>query len=633
MFLDYFGLNEQPFGVTPDPRFLYLGPKHRQALAALDYGTEAERGFLALIAQPGMGKTSLLFQYLQDLHTKARTAFVFQTDGDSRDLMRYLLADLGLSDAGKDLPEMHALLNRTLLEEVRAGRQFVLVIDEAQNLDEKVLESVRLLSNFETPQKKLMQIVLAGQPQLAARLASPSMAQLRQRISFIIRIEPLAHEEVAAYVDHRLFVAGYKGPSLFTEGARLLIAEHSQGIPRNINNLCFNALTLGWALKQRTIDREMLCDIVADLDLNPAITAPTQTRGVQSAVAVASRVARVEPAIAASLPIANTHRAERKPTTSPPAESASVPRPGAEVNEAHSVRSTPQATAIRASRAVAPGTKTPQLLSTLLLGVRGSSRKSVVLVPVLIVFVVVAGMVSYRLYGSRARLSEMPVQQQQVNLPQDAAASPALLQVTPVDRGVMTASFETTPVSRSSVDTSQSVVDRPANRNDVSLLPPVHTLLSKVGPNTLVIGDPAPVPTTVPSPSDPIEAASVTIQPASDPAGAANAVLAGIETMVAAPSPNVRPLVGGQLQPPQLISSTPPVYPASARARGVQGVVILDALVDETGKVVDTTVISGPMQLRTAAQEALRIWKYQPARLNGEPIQAHINVNAEFRLK
>src|ERR1700687_556248 len=265
--LEHYGLNEQPFGVTPDPRFLYLGPKHQQALAALTYGTESNRGFLTLIAKPGMGKTSLLFQYLESLRNKARTAFLFQTDCDSHDLMRHLLADLHLDGGGKDLPEMRLILNRFLTEEMDAGRPFILVIDEAQNLDDKVLESVRLLSNFETPWMKLMQIVLAGQLQLADRLAKPSMAQLRQRISFSIRVEPLTGEEVSAYVDHRLWVAGYKGPSLMSAGARALVAENSEGIPRNINNMCFCAMSFAWAMKQKTIDREMMHDVLADIDL------------------------------------------------------------------------------------------------------------------------------------------------------------------------------------------------------------------------------------------------------------------------------------------------------------------------------------------------------------------------------
>jgi general secretion pathway protein A len=269
MLLDYYQLAEQPFGVTPDSRFLYLGPKHREALASLVYGTESNRGFLALIAKPGMGKTSLLYHYLSYLRDKARTAFVFRTDCDSREFIRHLLLDLGIDVAGMDLPGMHDALNRLLTEEMRAGRRFVLVIDEAQNLDEKVLESIRLLSNFETPWTKLMQIVLAGQPQLADRLASPSMAQLRQRVSMVIRIEPFTPEEVNAYIDHRLWIAGCEKPAFLTVGARKLIADHSEGIPRNINNLCFNAMSLACALQRKTIDRDIVRDVIADLDLEP----------------------------------------------------------------------------------------------------------------------------------------------------------------------------------------------------------------------------------------------------------------------------------------------------------------------------------------------------------------------------
>ena len=275
MVLDFYNLAEQPFGVTPDSRFLYLGPQHREALASLVYGTESNRGFLALIARPGMGKTSLLYHFLGYLRDRARTAFVFRTDCDSREFIRHVLIDLGIEVAGMDLPAMHEALNRLLTDEMRAGRRFVLVVDEAQNLEEKVLESIRLLSNFETPWMKLMQIVLAGQPQLADRLASPSMAQLRQRISMVMRIEPFAPKEVDAYIDHRLWIGGCDRPSLFTANARKLIAEHSEGIPRNINNLCFNALSLGCALKRKTIDRDVILEVISDLDLEPLREKPT----------------------------------------------------------------------------------------------------------------------------------------------------------------------------------------------------------------------------------------------------------------------------------------------------------------------------------------------------------------------
>jgi general secretion pathway protein A len=271
MLQDYYELAEEPFGVTPDPRFLYLGTQHREALASLTYGTESNRGFLALIAKPGMGKTSLLYQYLESLRGKARTAFVFRTDCDSREFIRHVLLDLGIDVTGKDLPTMQEALNQVLAEEMRAGRRFVLVIDEAQNLDESVLESVRMLSNFETPWMKLMQIVIAGQPTLAEKLSRPSMTQLRQRISQVIRVAPLNREEINAYIDHRLWVAGCKDSALFTAEARSVIAEHCEGIPRKINNICFNAMSLAFVLKQKTIGRATVLQVLANLDLDSLI--------------------------------------------------------------------------------------------------------------------------------------------------------------------------------------------------------------------------------------------------------------------------------------------------------------------------------------------------------------------------
>lgn len=267
MIFDYYKFAESPFGDTPDPRYLYLGAKHREALASLLMGTESNRGFLAVIAKPGMGKTSLLHQYLELISGWARTAFVFQTDCDSHEFIRHILLDLGVDAAGKDLATMHEMLNQLLSEEMRAGRRVVLVIDEAQNLDEKALESVRLLSNFETPWAKMIQIVLAGQPQLARRLAKPSMLQLRQRLSMVIRLEPFSFEEANAYMNHRLRAAGYDGPSLFSPDARRLIAQKSQGIPRNINTICFNAMALACAMKRKSVDQKVVLEVLADLDL------------------------------------------------------------------------------------------------------------------------------------------------------------------------------------------------------------------------------------------------------------------------------------------------------------------------------------------------------------------------------
>ena len=264
MFLEYYNLLEQPFGVTPDTRFLYLNHMYRETLASLWYGIKEGRGFMALVAEPGMGKTTLLFQLLQRLRTtSARTVFLFQTCCDSSDLIRYLLQDLGICPA-PDLASMHYQLNEVLLREARAGKQFVFVIDEAQNLSEPVLETIRLLSDFETSQGKLLQIILAGQRQLANTLMKPEMLQLTQRISVTQFLDPLDSNEVGQYVRHRLGVAGYDGKPLFTPDALDLVAGESGGIPRNINNICFGALSTAFALGRKRIDCEIVEEVASD---------------------------------------------------------------------------------------------------------------------------------------------------------------------------------------------------------------------------------------------------------------------------------------------------------------------------------------------------------------------------------
>jgi type II secretory pathway predicted ATPase ExeA len=297
MFLDFYGLKEQPFGVTPDPHFLYLGASHREALASLSYGVKTGRGLLALIAPPGMGKTTLLFRFLEHLRRSARTVFLFQTQCDSKGLLHYLLGDLGIKTPGQDLVTMHDQLNAVLLEEARAGRRFVLVIDEAQNLDDAVLETARLLSNFETPNEKLLQIVLAGQPQLAEKLERPELLQLRQRISIWGHLEPFSPAEVNDYINHRLRVAGCSAIPLFTSAAVEEISVSSQGIPRNINNLCFNALSLGCALGCQQIDADLVDEVAADLELslltdhrrqNPPPVLPNLTRAPADKMIVSS---------------------------------------------------------------------------------------------------------------------------------------------------------------------------------------------------------------------------------------------------------------------------------------------------------------------------------------------------------
>ena len=278
MVFRHFKLREQPFGVTPDPKYLFASATHQEALSSILYGVEAGLGFITLTGLPGTGKTTILYEAMRRLEDNARIAFLFQTILTPADLFRALLFELGVKDVLGSIPKMQAQLNEILVAQSATGKRLVVVIDEAQNLNYSVLEAVRMLSNFETASHKLIQIILAGQLQLAEKLALPNLLQLRQRISIFGHLKPLSVIEVRAYVHQRLRIAGYDSDgSLFTSSALALIARVSEGIPRNINNICFNALSMGYALERKRIDSDVIKAVVADLGINrpdEPVTAP-----------------------------------------------------------------------------------------------------------------------------------------------------------------------------------------------------------------------------------------------------------------------------------------------------------------------------------------------------------------------
>jgi general secretion pathway protein A len=265
MYLGFYGLREEPFGTSPDPRFLFPSAMHREAMASLQYCIETGRGFFALIAPPGMGKTTLLFWALEKYRDTASTAFLFNTQCSSREFIRFLLSDVGIEDETNDVVRLHRRFNEFLLANSGRGRRFILVVDEAQNLSNEVLETIRLLSDFETSRAKLIQIVLAGQPELDATLKQPGLSHLLQRISMISRIEPLTAEETGNYINHRLAFAGFRGAPIFSDVAIEMIARDSHGIPRIINSICFNALSRGYTVAHKRIDVDLVAEAIADL--------------------------------------------------------------------------------------------------------------------------------------------------------------------------------------------------------------------------------------------------------------------------------------------------------------------------------------------------------------------------------
>lgn len=278
MYLNFYGLKEKPFSATPDPKFLYLTPAHREALAQLIYGVKENKGFIVLTGEVGTGKTTLLHTLLRKLDDNTAVAFILNSTLPFDDVVEYMLEDFGVSKGPSTRVERLVALNRFLIERRRVGQNTVLILDEAQNLTPETLEQVRLLSNFETPTDKLLQILLVGQPELKSKLQRPELRQLKQRIGLRCTIRPLTEDEVADYIRSRLRVAGSADLHLFTERAVRRIAEYTGGIPRLVNILSDHCLLIGYVEQKRKIEREIVEQAVEYLEEGRR---PTEARGIR----------------------------------------------------------------------------------------------------------------------------------------------------------------------------------------------------------------------------------------------------------------------------------------------------------------------------------------------------------------
>ena len=268
MYEEFFDFLARPFELTPDPEFLYLSSDLKEVLATLEYGIIQRRGFILLVGKPGTGKTTMLNSLMEKAKGNANFAYLSNPAIGFDDLLHTLMVKLGIATVDEELSKTKAMhrLNAFVMEEFEKEKNTVIIVDEAQYLDAKTLEGLRLLSNLETPKDKLIQIIISGQPELATTLGQKKLLQLAQRIGLRCQTKPLSEKETHEYIEHRLKVAGYKGAQLFANKATKKIWAYSEGVPRTINIVCDNALLTAYSKDTKRIDTSIVQEVLKDLN-------------------------------------------------------------------------------------------------------------------------------------------------------------------------------------------------------------------------------------------------------------------------------------------------------------------------------------------------------------------------------
>src|SRR5512133_92518 len=268
MYKEFFGLRANPFNVNPDPRYLFLTRHTEEALACLTYGIQSRKGFVLLTGEVGTGKTTLINKLLEWLRLQqVATAFVFNSRLNVPQFLDYMMADFGIPCDTRAKSQILLRLYNWLLDRYRAGETAVLIVDEAQNLSDEVLEEIRMLTNLETFTEKLLQIVLVGQPELELKLRQPQLRQLRQRLTLRAKTHPLTLDETYAYVAQRLRIAGSNGQPIFQPEALVAIHRYAGGIPRVVNLLCEHALVSAFVDQQRLVSPAVVEAVACDFDM------------------------------------------------------------------------------------------------------------------------------------------------------------------------------------------------------------------------------------------------------------------------------------------------------------------------------------------------------------------------------
>jgi len=625
-FLRHFGFRESPFGVTPDPEFLFWSRMHNAALHAMIDSIESNLGFSALLGKPGTGKTSLLFHLLAQYRESARTAFIFQTQCRPHDLIRHIASELDLPTVGRDEVSLYQKLNGMLLKEARAGRKVLIVIDEAQNLQSASLEAIRLLSDFETGFSKLLHVVLSGSPQLGEMLLSSELSQLAQRISTISRLEPLAGEEVKKYVRFRLgVVATRANEGLFPADSLAEIASQSGGVPRIINSICYRALILAHTRGTLSVSRELVQEAARDLDFSESSTRDAEAAMQFASVPDAPHSDRVPVAIprehiAGDMrelprgPIAKTQtfaRKERVPDLEARGIAQTMHLPPRVKSPSVSLKGHP----------VAPAKADwgPQTRLHAINQFKSGDwyrHRSTGLIALLALLAFVSWL------GWNEVTAKSDVSSKYTSRSQPESLRP---QVQPPTQGVKDG------LSQNSVQQSNAFGATPSTDPNTRQSPPIQDrstidlrpnllLPSKIRSQALTAAQAALTPATV------------DIMPR-----AANTLAIPVEAYAPAVPRLEAPKPVGSSSPKakfslQAIKVIQPEYPPKARLWHIEGEVLVELTIDRNGNVQKVRSLSGNAILLHAAEDAVRQWKYSPATNDQVPVPTVTRVRFNFKL-
>jgi TonB family protein len=634
-FLRHFGFHESPFGVTPNPAFLFSSRLHFSALQSLIQSIESNLGFAALLGEPGMGKTTLLLQLLAQYRDSARTAFIFQTQCKRYELLRHLASELELPVMKRDEVSLHRRLKEMLVDEARAGRKVLIFIDEAQNLQHSSLEAIRLLSDFETARAKLLHIVLSDSARLGEMLLAPELSQLAQRISTVCRLEPFTPEEVNSYIAFRLRVAGCKtAESLFSPESLGWLAEHSEGVPRVVNSICYRALSLAYSRGERHVNATLVRQAARDLDLSrsprpmnsnvwdhfprtekppgtiplpePCVSKPERRASLDSAE---WGVKAPEAASAEKIQLGAAANSIQQPPSLPLQEKA--------IPEA-TQKARPMGGAGQTRRNLAWRT---QLLETFRAKGWGFQNDQLLVLSA-IILVALGLWTGWR--ELRARSGALPgpaeanaiansSQDQNWTFPlSDMLYSPMAAGKSNPDRKFMDGNKTHAPAIQTLPQSLLPSKLRPQTADATEATPPAATPHAAAAANNLplaLLNDPRPLPQPPPAPG---AMAEPSLNSAAKNSEATNADQASAR------------------QPIRIVQ---PKYPKLAELARIEGNVLLELHVDSKGRVETARALSGNALLREAAEEAARRWQYPPSSGNQSSTAMVTRVRVNFKLK